>query len=226
MNPTIVGDHIRHREGPGVPLLREHVGANAGQRPLWRDQLLVHVVHPPGEAADPIQIQQRNRGAGQHAGPGAGRNEGTHRLRAQFHVGVQVDAGKGTAGLVAEPERVRLTWHRRLNNPHTGLPGHLSRAVGAGVGNHDDVELAGSRRGEEPAQIVRDDGFLVVCRHNDADHRSLCDVSIRRLAHRASRFAHPLTQATPCLPLARIAAAILARPLPASSHRIGAVVHE
>jgi hypothetical protein len=186
MDPTIVGDHVRHRKHPGVSLLGEHVDAHPGQRPGRRDEVLVHPMHAPRDAADAVQVQARNRGARQDAGPGAGRDQRAHRLRGQFDVGVEVHPGKRAARLVAEPERMHLAGNGCLHDTHADLPGGLRGAVGARVGDDDDVELAGGRAGEHPAQVVRDDGFLVVCRHDDADDRPLRDIRTRRLGHRTA----------------------------------------
>jgi hypothetical protein len=172
MDPTVIRDDIGHREHPGVPGLGEHVDAHPGQRAVRSDQLLVHPVYPTDQTAHPGQVQLRPGRAGQHPGPRAGLDQRAHRRRVQFHVGVQINAGEGAAGRVAQPQRVGLSGYRRLDDPHAGLPRRGGRTVSAGVGHHDDVELAGRRAGQQPAQIAGDDGGLVVCRHHDAHHRA------------------------------------------------------
>jgi hypothetical protein len=172
MYQTIIRDDIRHREDPGMPLFGEHVGAGAGQRPVRRDQLFMHAVYALHHPADPVQVQQWRRGTGQDAGCGARGDQRPHRLGAQLYIGVQVEPGEGTASRVAQPQRVRLARHRRLDDPHAvDLPGGFRGTVGARVGDHDDVELTGGRTVEQPSQIARDDGLLVVRRYDDADSR-------------------------------------------------------
>ena len=170
MYQTIVRDDIRHRKDPGMPLLREHVATGAGQRPVRRDQLLVHAVHALHEPADRAQVQLRRGGAGQHAGCGARVGQRPHRRRVQLHVGVQIDAREGTALRVAQPQRVRLARHGGLDDPHTvDPPGGVRGTVGACVGDHHDVELAGCRAVEQPPHVARDDRRFVVRRYDDAD---------------------------------------------------------
>src|SRR5207302_9228861 len=69
-------------------------------------------------------------------------------------------------------DRVPRTRHRRLDPAPTA---YVSRGIGgtAGtcVGDDDDVELAGRGSGEQPAQVAREDGLLVVRRYHDADCR-------------------------------------------------------
>jgi len=175
MYPTIVGDEpVGHREHPGVSAFGEHVGTDAGQRPVRGDQPVVHAVHPARDRADAGQVQLRDRGTGQHPRLRARGDQRAHRHGVQLDVGVQVDTGEGAARLVAEPDRVRLARHRRLEDPHGHLPGRLGRAVGTRVGDHDDVELAPGGAGPQPAQVSSDDRFLVVRRDDDADHGLGC----------------------------------------------------
>jgi hypothetical protein len=172
MYQTIVGDDVGHREHPGVPLFGEHVAAGAGERPVRRHQRVVHAVHPLHQPADAGQVQPRRRGAGEDAGGRAGRDQRARRGRVQLHVGVEVQPGEGAAGRVAQPQRVRLSGYRGLDHPDAvDRPGGFRGTVGARVGDHDDVELAGCRTVEQPSQVVRDDGLLVVCRYDDADSR-------------------------------------------------------
>jgi len=177
MHPAVVGDHVRHREDPRVPRFGEHVDADAGQRAAGRDQLRVHPVHPPRDRPDAVEVQLRHRGAGQDSGAGGRRDQGPHRRRAQLHVSIQIDPGEGTAQLVPDPDGVGLTRYRRLDHAHVEPPGellgHLGRPVGARVGHHDDVELAGCRTVEQAREVAREYGLLVVRRDHDADHRPL-----------------------------------------------------
>jgi hypothetical protein len=169
MDETVVGDHVRHREDPCVPRLGEHVRAHAGQRAVRRDQPVVHPVHPAGQPADTGQVQRRYRGTGQYAGRGARGGQRPYRRGVHPHVGVQVYPGKGPAGLVAQAQRVRLARHGGLDHPYAGLPGERGGAVGARVGDHDDVELAGRRTGEQVPQVAGDDRLFVVRGHHNAD---------------------------------------------------------
>ena len=172
MYQTIVGDDVGHRENPRMPALGQQVGARAGQRPARRDQLLVDAVHAFDHWADAVEVQARLRGRGQDLGAGAGRHEGTHRVGVELHVGVQVQAGERPCHLVAEAHRVRLSRYRRLDHAHTGyLSRGIGGTVGTCVGDDDDVELAGRGPGEQPAQVAREDGLLVVRRYHDADCR-------------------------------------------------------
>jgi hypothetical protein len=199
MHPAIVGDHIRHREDPRMTLFGERVDAHAGQRAARRDQPLVHAVHPPHDAPDAVEVQHRNRGAGQDAGAGGRRDQGTHRRRAQLHVGIEIHPGEGTADRVAEPDGVRLAGHRGLDHPYAGLLGDLGGTVGARVRDHDDVELAGGRAVEKAPQAAREDGLLVVRRDHDADHRSLAHAYRPSLAARQDSRALPHTESEPAV---------------------------
>jgi hypothetical protein len=154
-----------------VALFGEHVDAHPGQSPGRCDEPVVHVVHATGQPSDAGQIQLRHGGTGQHVGRIARGHERPHRPGIQFDVGVEVDAGKGSAGIVAQAQRVRLARHRCLDHPGARLLGQRGGAVGARVGHHDDVELAGHGTGEQPAQVAGDDGPLVVGRNHDADRR-------------------------------------------------------
>jgi hypothetical protein len=172
MDQTIVGDDVGHRKHPRMALFGEHVAAGAGQRAVRRHQRVVHPVHPPGGPADAGQVELRRRGAGEDAGGRAGRDQRAHRGRVQLHVGVEVDPREGTACRVAQPQSVGLSRYRGLDDPHpVDRPGGHGGTVGARVGDHDDVELAGCRTVEQPAQVARDDGLLVVRRYDDADSR-------------------------------------------------------
>ena len=170
MNQTIVRDHVGHREDPVVARPSEQIRSRAGQRPPRLDQGLVDPMHPLDHRAGPGQVELRRRGAGQDARLGARGHQLAHRRRVQPHVGVEVDAREGPAGGVAEAQRVRLTGHGRFDHAYAGHPPRrLGGAVGTGVRDHDDVELARCAPVEQPAQVVRDDGFLVVRRYHDAD---------------------------------------------------------
>jgi hypothetical protein len=177
MDPAIVGDHVRHREDPGVPGLGQHVDTRAGQSAVRRDQALVHAVHATHDRAGAIEVLRWYRRAREDTGPLARRGQRAHRARVERHVGVEVHPRERAAVGVAEPERWYLPRRRRLEDPYPGLPGDLGRAVGARVRDHDDVELTGRGTGEELPQVRRDDGFLVVRRYDDADRRGV------RLAH-------------------------------------------
>jgi hypothetical protein len=170
MYQTIVRDDVGHREHPVPPGLGEYVGAGAGQRPLRCDQGFVYPVHPRDQPAGAGQVELGRRGTGQDAGLRAGPDQFPHRRRVQLHIGVEVDARKRVAGRVAQPQRVRLSGYGRLDDPYAV---HAFRrrggAVGAGVRDNDDVELARRASVEQPAQVRRDDRFLVVRRYDDAD---------------------------------------------------------
>jgi hypothetical protein len=171
MHESVVRDDIRHREDPAVTRLGEHIDAGPGQSPARPDQRLVDPVHPPDHPAGAGQVELGHRGARQDPGPRAGRHQLAHRGGVQPYVGVEVDPGKGDAGGVAQPERVWLAALRSLDHPHAGDPGgRRGGAVGAVVGDHDDVELARGTAVEEPSQIAGDDGLFVAGRHHDADY--------------------------------------------------------
>jgi hypothetical protein len=196
MDQAIVGDHVRHREDPGVPRLGEHVDAHAGQRAMGRDQVLVHAVHAPDQPTDTIQIQARHRGTGEHTGRGAGGDQGPHRRGVEFHIGVEVDPGKAAAFRVAEAKRVRLARHWRLDDADPARARDRGRTIGAGVGDHDHVELARSRAGEQYAQVGGDHRLLVVRRHHDAGDRRparlrVAHVPAARLLAHANRLPPP-----------------------------------
>jgi hypothetical protein len=171
MDQTIVRNDVRDREDPVVPGLGQHVRPGAGQGPLRRDQSFVYAVHPLDDPAGPGQVQLGHRRARQDAGLRAGRHQRAHRRRVQLHVGVEVDARERRAGRVAQPQRVRLARCRRLDDAYAvHLHGNGGGVVGAGVRDHDDVELTGGGAVEQPAQVGRDDRFLVVRRYDDADY--------------------------------------------------------
>ncbi len=172
MDPAIVGDHVGHREDPVMALFGQHVGPGAGQCPVRRDQRVVHAVHPAHDPAHAGEVKPRRRGSGEDAGRRAGGNQFPHRCTGELHVGVEVQAGKRTAGRIAQTEGVRLARYRGLEHPHAvDLPGGVGGPVGTRVGDDDDVELAGCRVVEQPAQVAGDDGLLVVRRYDDTDHR-------------------------------------------------------
>jgi hypothetical protein len=171
MYEPIVGDDVRHRKHPVPSWLGEDVCARTGQRSARPDEGFVYPVHPLDDPAGPGQVQLGRRGTGQDAGSGAAGHQLAHRGRVQLHIGVEVHTRKGGAGAVAQPERVRLPRYRCLYDPYAV---HLFRshcgAVRAGVRDHDDVELAGRAAVQQPAEVGRDDRFLVVRRYDDADH--------------------------------------------------------
>ena len=188
MDETIVGDDVRHREDPAVPLLGQHVAARTGQRPARGDELVVYAVHPPHHRAGAGQVEFRFRGAGENAPLRARGHQLADGSRVQLHIGVQVDARERDAGGVAPPQGVRLARRRRLDDPHA-VDGSRRRrgAVRTGVGHHDDVELAGLAAAEQAAQIARDDRFLVVRRYDDADGGRAHVGKITRCRAEASR---------------------------------------
>jgi hypothetical protein len=130
-------------------------------------------MNPPHDAADAVEIQPRRRRAGQHTGALGRIDEGSHGLRRQSYVGVQVDPRERTADLVAEPDRVGLARHVGLDDPHRELSRNVGRPVGARIGDDDDVELTAAGRREQISEIGRDHGFLVVGRHHDTGHWSI-----------------------------------------------------
>ena len=154
-----------------MTLLGERVDAHPGQSAVRRDEPVVHAVHATGQPPDAGQVQVRHGGTGQHVGRTARGDECPHRPGIQLDVGVEVDAGKGPAGIVAQAQRVRLARHRCLDHPGARLLRERGGAVGARVGHHDDVELARDGTGQQPAQVAGDDRLLVVGRNHDADHR-------------------------------------------------------
>ena len=172
MHQTVIGNDVRHREHPRVALLGEHVDTDPGQRPVRRDELVVHPVHPAHHRSHTGEIQPRHRRSGEHPGGGAGGHERPDGIGVELHVGVEVQPGKRAAGRVAQAQRVRLAGSRGFDDPH---PGHRSGGVGRGVdtrvGHHDDIELTGRAASEQSAQVGRDDRGLVVCRYHDADCR-------------------------------------------------------
>jgi hypothetical protein len=191
MDPTIVGDHVRHREDPRVPALGEDVDAHPGQRPRRRDEVLVHAVHPTHHPADAVEVEAWSRRARENAGLGGRGDQGAHRLGGQLHIRVEVDPRKGAAGLVTETQRRHLAGHRRLHDPYAHPPGDVGRPIGAGVRHHDDVELARPRASEQPPQVAVEYGLLVVGGHDDAHHRLPLAGRMSRLAHRAAPSRRP-----------------------------------
>ncbi len=173
MNPAVVGDHIRrHREHSRVPGVGQDVDTDSGERAIRRDQSVVHAMDPADEPSDPGQIKLRHRRTSEHAGPYARRDEGAHRRCRQPYVGIQVDPRKRARDGIAERNRVRLAGRLGFHDPHAGRRRDLGSAVVAGIGDDDDVELVRRRSRQESAEICRDDGFLVVRRHDDTDCRS------------------------------------------------------
>jgi len=176
VDETIVGNDVGHREDPVPASLGEDIRAGAGQGALRLDQRLVNPVHPLDHPARAGQVELRRRGTGQDARLRAGRHQLAYRGRVQLHVGVEVDARERGAGRVAQPQRVRLARHRRLDDSHAvHLPRGRGGAVRARVRHHDHVELAGRAAVEQPAQVRRHDRFLVV-RRNDYADRGLAHV--------------------------------------------------
>jgi hypothetical protein len=186
MDPTVVGDHVRHREDARVPGFGEDVDARAGERPGRRDEVLVHAIHPPHHPADSIEVEARRRRARQDARPGGGRDQRTHRLRGQLHVGIEVDPRKRAADRVPEAQRGYLAGHRRLHDAYAGVPRDVRRPVRASVGHHDHVELAGRRAGEQPSKVALENGLLIVRRHDDADDRHPRAGRTPAIAHRTA----------------------------------------
>jgi hypothetical protein len=171
MDQTIVGNDIRHREHTIVSRLGEHVGAGTGQRALRGDQGFVHAVYPLDDPARAGQVEPWDWCTGQDARLRARRHHRVHRGRVHRHVGVEIEARKRGASRVAQPQSVRLARYRRLDDPYAvDLLRHRGGAVSAGVRHHDDIE--GTRRGavEQPAEVGRDDRFLVVRGYDDADY--------------------------------------------------------
>lgn len=179
MDPFVVGDHLRHREDPGVPGLGEDVDADARQRAVGLDELIVDVVHAPQQPADAGHVQLRHRRAGQHAGLGTRLRQGAHRRGRQLDVGVEIDPGKRPARLVTQAQRVGLAADRRLDHADARFPGDPGGAVTAGVGHDDHVELAGCRTVQQTTQVGPEDRLLVVRRNNDADRRILVRIDHR-----------------------------------------------
>jgi hypothetical protein len=170
MYQTIVRDDVRNGEHAGVPLLGEHVTPGTGQCPVRRDQRVMHAMHPLEHRAGSVQVELGRRGTGQDAGLCASRHQLPYRWRVQLHVGVEVDSREGLTGRVAQAQRVRLARHRCFDDAYAvRLLRRLGGAVGAGVRDDDDVELAGRAAVEQPPQVPRDDRFLVVRRNDDAD---------------------------------------------------------
>ena len=170
MYQAIVRDDVGDGEDPVVGRPSEQIGSRAGQSPLRRDQGLVDAVHALDDRAGSGQVELGRRGAGQDAGLGGGRHQLADRRGVQLHVGVEVDAREGLAGRVTEAQRVRLAGHGCFDDAYAVHPVRLfGGAIGTGVRDHDDVELAGRGTVEQPAQIARDDRFLVVRRYDDAD---------------------------------------------------------
>jgi hypothetical protein len=172
MDQTVVGDDVRHREDPGVTRLGEHVRTGAGQRPARPDERVVHPVHPLGDRPDAAEVELRSRRARQYARLRARGDQRAYRVGVEPHVGVEVEPREGTRLRVAQPHRVGLPRYRGLDDADAAdRPGRVGGTVGAGVGHHDDVELAGRGTGEQPAQVAGQDGFLVVRRDDDAQGR-------------------------------------------------------
>jgi hypothetical protein len=196
MNPAVVGDHIRrHREDTRVPGVREDIDADSGERAIRRDQAVVHAMDPTDEPTDPGQLKLRHRRTSEHAGPCARGDEGARRRCRQPYVGVQVDPGKRARDRIAERDRVGLAGRVGFNDPHTGRLRELGSAVVACVGDDDDIELVRRGSRQKGAEICRDDGFLVVRRHDDTDCRSRRTGRPRRAAH-ADLHAAPPKRAT------------------------------
>jgi hypothetical protein len=171
MDETVVGDHIRHGEDPAVAGFGQDVAPGPGQGPAGSDERLVHPVHPPHHGPGAGQVELGPGSTRQHPGLRARGGQRADRGGVHGDVGVQVGAGKRHAHRVAQAQRIRLARHVGLDDADAGhLPRGRGRAVGAGVGDDDDVELTRRAAGEQAAQVAADDGFLVVRRNDDADH--------------------------------------------------------
>jgi len=171
MDETVVGDDIRHGEDPAVTGSGQDVAAGAGQRPALTDERLVHPMHPAHHGARAGQVELGPGGARQHPGLRARGGQRADRGSVHGDVGIQVGAGERHARRIAQAQCVRLARHVGLDDADAGhLPRGRGRAVGAGVGDHDDVELTRRAAVEQAAQVPADDGFLVVRRNDDADH--------------------------------------------------------
>ncbi|HEY1094561.1 MAG TPA: hypothetical protein VGE61_07640 [Glycomyces sp.] len=171
MDVTIVGEHLRHREDPGVARLGQHVTARSGERPGRRHQPVVHRMHPAHHETRPVQVELRGGGAGEHTLLGAGRDECADGVGGQAYVGVEVDPGKRPALPIGEADGVHLARHGRLDDAYAGPPGRSGGLVGARVRDDDDVELARGRVAQEDPQVLLDHGRLVVGRDHDAHNR-------------------------------------------------------
>lgn len=169
MDKTIVRDHVRDREDPGVTSLGQQVGSCSGQSPPRGHQPIVDFVDPPCDRADFLQLEHRHRSTGQHSPPGTGLDQGQHRRRGHRNVGVQVQPGERGTRRIAEPQGVWLARHVGLDHPHPDRSGGFCRLVGTRIGNDHEVKHSGFRPGQQQAQIAGKDGLLVVRRHDDAD---------------------------------------------------------
>jgi hypothetical protein len=195
MDETVVGDDIRHGENPAVAGFGQDVAPGAGQGTARSDERFVHPVHPPHHGPGPGQVEFGLRRARQHSGLRAGGGQIADRGSVDDHVRVQVDARKGHTLGVAEAQRVGLA--RRLGLDHADavhLPRRRGSAVGAGVGDDDDVELTRSTAGEKTPQIAPDDRFLVVRRNDDADYGGVAHAD--RIGAAAAGTAPPIGPAT------------------------------
>jgi hypothetical protein len=171
MDETVVGDDVRHGEDPAVAGFGQDVAPGAGQSTARPDERFVHPVHAPHHGPGPGQVEFRLRRARQQSGLRTGGGQVADRGCVDRHVRVQVDAREGHTFFVAEAQCVGLA--RRLGLDHSDavhLPRRRGGAVGAGVGDDDDVELARSSAGEKTPQIAPDDRFLVVRRDDDAGY--------------------------------------------------------
>jgi hypothetical protein len=194
MNPTVVGDDIGDREDSRVAFLGQDVDADPGQSTPRSDEPVVYAIHPAQHRADAGQVQFGYGSAGQYAGLRAGCDEVTDRSGGQLHIGVEVDPREGPAVLIAEAQGVRLAADGRFHDAYAGGPSGVGGLVMAAVGDDDDVEFTRSGSVEQPSQARRDDGFLVVRRHDDA-HRGRgpgrVRVGRRLLTHVDHRCAFP-----------------------------------
>ncbi|HEY6595000.1 MAG TPA: hypothetical protein VI011_13010 [Asanoa sp.] len=185
MDPAVIGNDVRYREHPGVPSFGKRIGAGAGEPAARRDQAVVHEMHTADHRPHTVEVVVRPRGAGQDARLGARLDQRPDGLGAQRDVRIQVDARKGLACLIAEPQRRDLAGQRRLDHPHADAARRLGGAIRARIRHDDDVELAGGGAGEQRRQVGLQHGFFVVRRHHDAHDGPRRRDMLRACAHPA-----------------------------------------
>jgi hypothetical protein len=184
MHPAIVGYDIgRHRENSCVPLCGQHIYPSAGQDAVRCDQAVMDSVDTSDDAAHTREVKAGHRCTSEHPGPGACQYQRSNGFRRQLHVGVQVNTREGAAEFVPDADRVGLARYGRLHNADVKRPRDLGRSVDARIWHHDYVKLTRGCRGQEVPKIRRDDGFLVVRRHDDTDNRSRGAVRLRIVDH-------------------------------------------
>lgn len=172
MNPAVVGYHIRgHREHPIVPALGQHVDTDAGECAVLGDKGVVDAMYASDETPDAGEVQPRDGRARKHAGAVARRRESTEGFGRDLNVGIEVDPWKRTADVVADRDCSSLARHWGLDHPYIEPTGNRRRFIGARVRNHDHIELARLRGGEQPRQIRGDHRRLVVRWDDDARNR-------------------------------------------------------